>query len=304
MTIVITGSNGFSGGHLAKFIKENTSARLILGVDVSNENRNSCVDEYFALQEFEKFSECIKETTGEIKFFHLGGLVGHHPLADLIESNVFWTSRFIDSASRLKNLQCFVNVGSSAEYGKQEVESLGEDLAPNPITHYGVSKHLQTQLALAVGRTLNLRVVCTRTFNLIGPGLSEALVVGRMIKEFTEVKEGSKDAIELGRMNSKRDFIDVRDATRIYWLLSEKGASGDVFNVASGKSSEVREIYRMCADIFGFAPKLEQKMPVPLSLDLDSQYADLSKLKKNIAFDCSYPLEVSLRDMIDALGRN
>lgn len=304
MTVVITGSSGFSAFYLSKFIKENKVAERIVGIDLSSDNQNTYIDEYFALSEHEAFAESIAATGEDIRFFHLGGLLGHHPLPTLIETNVLWTSKFIDIASRIKNLQCFVNIGSSAEYGRQDVETLSEDLAPNPVNNYGISKHLQTQLVLAAGRVLNVCVICTRTFNLIGRGLRENLVVGKILREFKEVEEGSRDKIELGRMDSKRDFIDVRDAVRAYWLLSENLADGEVFNVASGKSHEIKEIFDICANIFGFSPEAIQKTHAPLTHDVDCQYADISKLKKNIAFDCSYPLEVTLRDMIDALRRN
>jgi nucleoside-diphosphate-sugar epimerase len=301
VTIVITGSNGFSAGYMSKFIKENTLARQIIGIDLSNENKNGCVDEYFALKEFEKCSEFITGLRDDIRFFHLGGLLGRHPLPTLVESNVLWTSRYIESASRIRNLQCFLNIGSSAEYGSQDAQILSENLVPNPVTDYGISKHLQTELVLAAGKAWNVRVICTRTFNLIGVGLRENLVVGKILREFREVEEGSRDKVELGRMDSKRDFIDVRDAVKAYWLLSEKAPAGEVFNVASGKSHEIREIYDICASIFGFFPDVDQKISVPLSNDVDYQYADVTKLKSNTAFECLYPVEVTLRDMKDAL---
>jgi len=299
--VVITGSNGFSALYLAKFIKESNLAKLIFGIDVSNENKNNFVDEYFALNEYGAFSESLTTISENVRFFHLGGLLGHRPLTTLIESNVLWTSRFIDSASRIKNLQCFVNIGSSAEYGRQDMGILSEDLVPNPITNNGISKHLQTQLVLAAAKFSKARAICTRTFNLIGPGLNQNLVVGKMVKEFKQVRDGFKDKIELGRMDSKRDFIDVRDAVKAYWLLSEKAPGGEIFNVASGRSIEIRELYRICTNIFSFSPEIDQKITAPLGLDVDYQYADISKLKKNIAFDCFYSIEVTLRDMIDTL---
>jgi nucleoside-diphosphate-sugar epimerase len=304
VTAVITGSNGFSAFYLSKFIKKNTPAGLIIGIDVSSENRNSSVDEYFALTQFEKFTEFITKMADDMRFFHLGGLLGQNRFSTLLETNVLWTSRYLEVASRIRNLQCFLNVGSSAEYGRQEADMLTEDLLPKPINNYGISKHLQTQLVLAAGRVSNIPVVCTRTFNLIGPGLGESLVVGKILREFKEVGEGSREKVELGRMDSRRDFIDVRDAVRTYWLLSDKPRGGEVFNVASGRSHEIREVFSICSNIFGFSPEVDQKMAMPLSQDVDYQYADISKLRKSIAVDCDYSLEVTLRDMIDGLGRD
>ena len=52
MTIIITGSNGFSACYLSQFVKENRSASSIIGIDISRESKNHCVDVYFSLADF------------------------------------------------------------------------------------------------------------------------------------------------------------------------------------------------------------------------------------------------------------
>ena len=302
MTVIITGSNGFSAFYLSQFVKENRSASSIIGIDISRESKNHCVDVYFSLADFPAFAKRIESVRGKSRFIHLGGLLGHHPLPLLIEANVLWTSRYLEAACAIRNLESFLNVGSSAEYGVQQAQVLREDLSPHPVSNYGISKHLQSQLALCASRTTDLRVISTRTFNLIGPGLAENLVIGKMIREFKKVREGSKNVVELGRLNSKRDFIDVRDAVKVYWRLSETEVSGEIVNVGSGSSYAIEEIYESCAKIFGITPTVAHNAVALTAQDVDYQKADISKLRSLITLPSFRPVEESLQDMVQALN--
>ena len=46
----------------------------------------------------------------------------------------------------------------------------------------------------------------------------------------------------MGNLDVRRDFVDVRDAVRAYWLAGERGAPGEVYNVASGQARAIRDV--------------------------------------------------------------
>ena len=300
MTIIITGSNGFTARYFSDYILRNKFAKQIVGIDVSSSNFNNNIIKYFSLIEFDRFTDYCINIYDEVKFFHFGGLLGNHPISDLIETNVIWTSKYLEIAKNIKKLKCFFNIGSSAEYGRQNVDIVHEKLLPNPISNYGISKNLQTQLVLNFSKIYEINSILTRTFNICGPGLNENFVIGKLIKEFFEVKNSTKNYVEIGRLESERDFIDIRDVVKIYWQLSELNYFNEIFNVGSGKKIRLKNIFDFLTKEFDLLPEIKIKNITLLKNDLDSQCAELTKLKFNIDFIPEIPLEKSLLDMINA----
>jgi len=130
---VITGSNGFSAHYLCKYIKEINPLSLCYGIDVNPKSFNPLINYYYSTSEYGKFEHDLISAESPMKFFHLAGLIGNHRLHRLIEANVLWTSRYIELFSDLKHPDCFINIGSSAEYGLQQAKVLTENLIPNPV---------------------------------------------------------------------------------------------------------------------------------------------------------------------------
>lgn len=299
MTSVLTGANGFSAMYLAEYIKTENSD-FTIGIDVYEHCQNKFIDKYFCISDFENFEREIEKIDDEILFFHLGGLLGMHSLPDLINVNVFWTSKYLELTRKIKNLKFFLNIGSSAEYGNQTEPTLHEKLILNPITNYGISKNIQSKLVLQFGKTFSIPVATTITFNIVGPKLSEKMVAGKIIKGFKDVVSGEKSHIELGRMDSKRDFIDIRDAVKIYYLLAKQTPNGEIINVASGKSYEINDIFRTCVTITNQNPEIKSIYVAPKNQDIDFQFADIQKMKKIIGNIEFISFEKTIEDMINA----
>ena len=299
MTIILTGSNGFTARYFADYILRNQFANQIVGIDISTSNLNTNINKYFSINEFDRFTDFCNNIFDEVKLFHFGGLLGNHPINELIEANVVWTSNYLEVAKNIKKLKCFFNTGSSSEYGNQNVDIVHEKLLPNPISNYGISKNLQTQLVLNFSKTYEINSILTRTFNICGPGLNYNFVIGKLIKEFFDVKNSKKSFVEIGRLDSERDFIDIRDAVKIYWHLSELNYINEIFNVGSGKKIKIKNIFDFLTKKFGLLPEIKNKNITLLKNDLDSQCADITKLRINIDLIPEIPIEKSLADMIN-----
>lgn len=296
MINVITGSNGFSGRYLIEYLLLKKKSSKIIGIDIQQNGNNEAI-EYFSLKNFDKFQEYITGLKDEITLYHLGGLIGNHGLPELIETNVYWTSKYLSLCSKIDNFKIFVNIGSAAEYGRQEELVMRENLIPNPVTNYGISKDMQSKLVLHYGKIFNLPVVSTRTFNLIGPGLGDNLVIGKIIKEFKLFSEGKKDVIEMGRIDSKRDFIDIRDAVCIYCDIAESNSFGNIINVATGESLKIEDIISTCKKLYKNNPEIVSNYAPPEGQDLDFQFADTNRMNKFINNMKFIPIEQSIEDM-------
>jgi len=130
-----------------------------------------------------------------------------------------------------------VLMGSAAEYGVvlADENPIGEDRAPRPVSTYGVTKAIQSQLAHYYAHRHQVDVVVARLFNLIAPGLSTRLFVGRVEAEIQRFKDGEIEAIELGNLENQRDFLEVGRAMELVELIARHGVAGEIYNVGSGR---------------------------------------------------------------------
>jgi GDP-4-dehydro-6-deoxy-D-mannose reductase len=133
-------------------------------------------------------------------------------------------------------------VGSAAEYAPDE-RPLDECAPKRPATLYGLSKLAQTQIGLAYAGNRGLDVVVARPFNLLGPGVPEALAPGAFARGIAErLATGDARPLEVGDLSASRDFLDVRDAVAAYAVLLHKGRSGCEYNVCSGVATRIQTI--------------------------------------------------------------
>lgn len=296
--VLVTGSNGFTAFYLAKYIKESFDNYCCYGVDLGEVSTNEYIDLYFPIDNFKNLKYELALKISSIKIFNLAGLIGNHSLPSLIENNVQWTSRFIELIDIIKKPDCFINIGSSAEYGNQPTPFLFEELIPNPVNNYGLSKFFQSKLVTYYGLKSNCYVVNTRTFNLIGPGLTSNLVVGKLIKECLDVYYGKKDYIEIGRLDSVRDFLDVRDAVRYYFALSIIKPKIENINIASGVSYSINEVLTIILQNLGISPQIRQFNSNVKIGDVDATYADITRLRNYFPKIICRDINESIKDMI------
>ncbi len=136
-------------------------------------------------------------------------------------------------------------VGSCEEYGDDPDEPrtpLAETAALHPVSPYGVSKVTQTLLCLQYGRACGLDVVVARPFSHTGPGHDARFAFPSFARQIARAEAGADpDRLRVGNLEPVRDFLDVRDVTRAYRLLMERGRSGTVYNICSGQALTIRQ---------------------------------------------------------------
>jgi GDP-4-dehydro-6-deoxy-D-mannose reductase len=107
---------------------------------------------------------------------------------------------------------------------------------------YGAIKAAQELMAQTFAAHSGLRLVVVRSFNLIGPGQRPAFAVASFADQLARIKLGlAEPVLSVGNLNTSRDFTDVRDAVRAFYLLAQRGRPG-VFNLASGEAHALRLI--------------------------------------------------------------
>lgn len=118
-----------------------------------------------------------------------------------------------------------------------------EETPIEPENPYAAAKLAQEALAVAYGKTWGVPIVRLRLFNVIGPGQAEPFVASNFARQAVRVALGLQPpVITVGDLNVARDFIDVRDAAVAMRLALEAGTPGDVYNLASGRPTTLREL--------------------------------------------------------------
>lgn len=136
-----------------------------------------------------------------------------------------------------------LTVSSNEVYGLVRPEDIpiDENTPFRPNSPYGVSKVTQDMMALQYWYSHNLPIIRVRSFNHIGPGQSDAFVASAFARQIVEIELGIREpVVYVGNLSAKRDFTDVRDVVRAYWMAVCRGEPGAVYNVGSGQSRPVR----------------------------------------------------------------
>ena len=169
-----------------------------------------------------------------------------------------------------------------------------------PLSPYAVSKVAQDLLAYQYFMSYGLKTVRTRGFNHTGPRRGDVFVTSNFAKQIAEIEKGKKKpVIYVGNLEAKRDFTDVRDMVRAYWLAADKGEAGEVYNIGSGKTMAMKDML----DILLSLSKAKVKVQVdPARLrpsDVPILYSDCRKFVSLTKWKPRIPLEKTFKDLLD-----
>jgi GDP-4-dehydro-6-deoxy-D-mannose reductase len=116
---------------------------------------------------------------------------------------------------------------------------------PKPLTRYGISMAARTAVAAGYAQ-LGCDVMVGRLFNPLGRGVSEGMAPGSFAKQVADIANGrAHGPILVGNLDARRDFIDIEDASRAFLAIAEKGKTGEIYNVCSGKSHRIGELLEL-----------------------------------------------------------
>jgi GDP-4-dehydro-6-deoxy-D-mannose reductase len=177
-----------------------------------------------------------------------------------------------------------VVIGSAAEYGlvAPAENPVSEARALRPVTVYGVTKAFQTQIAALYAARHEVDIVVARPFNLLAPGVSESLFIGRAERLVAQFKRGEIASLEFGNLSSTRDYVEGEEAVDQLLLIAEKGARGEVYHVASGHAIVMRDLLARLLRDAGIDPGVVREAPerpTRMGTDVPTIYADISKTR-------------------------
>jgi GDP-4-dehydro-6-deoxy-D-mannose reductase len=291
----VTGATGFTGRHQVAFLRDVRPSLRIVGIDV-RDAALSPVDAHLRLDLADSGAvKALAIAEPPRWVIHLAGLMPPAPESDMWRVNVGAT---IGLLVGLRAADCWQTrvlcVGSAAEYARDAENPISEKAPCGGGSTYGNTKLAQSLTCLRLAAESYLQALVARPFNLIGPGLPTRLVIGWLAHQYAT----RTDPIQIGNTNTARDFVDVRDAVRAYWLLARDGQIGDIYNVSSEASFPIVDLLAMFSRITGHTPRIERDPARIRTDDREVIVGNSAKLRSATGWLPSISVEQSVRDMV------
>lgn len=309
MKALVTGISGFVGSHMAEFL-------LHQGVEVVGTIRNrSRMDHISHLRKDIRLAECelrdpfsVETLIGQEKpelIFHLAAQsfvpTSWNSPIDTIHNNVAGQVNLFEAVRRFE-LPAKIQIAcSSEEYGQVEPEEtpIRETNPLRPLSPYAISKVAQDYLGYQYFRSYGLHVVRTITFNHTGPRRGENFVTSNFAKQIVDIEQGRKaPVIHVGNLEAKRDFTDVRDVVRGYWLALEKGQPGENYNIASGTCYTIAEMLNTLLSFSNVDIEVQTDPSRLRPSDVQILLGDYRKFNEATGWKPEIPFERTMQDLL------
>lgn len=191
---------------------------------------------------------------------------------------------------------------SSEEYGlvlPDEVP-IKETNPLRPLSPYAVSKVAQDYLGYQYFQSYGLKAIRTRGFNHTGPRRGQVFVTSNFCSQVAAIELGMQEpVIRVGNIEAIRDFTDVRDMVRAYWLAVNHGKPGEVYNIATGHGIRIREMLDRIIALANVEVKIEVDPERLRPSDVEILIGDSSKFRADTGWEPRVPFEQTLRDLLD-----
>ncbi len=268
--ILITGSQGFIGSHILRYLLPKNK---IIGVNIMLDKK---------VQNYLPFKKDILKLSSSDVSGKLNAIIHLAAITDVnfcnknpqksFETNVLGTQNILEIA-RKKNCK-FVFLSTNHVYGKPQKLPINENHPKKPNSIYAASKLAGEICCEGYAKSYGMDVSILRLFSVYGPNAPSHLVTSRIISQL------GKKSIKLGNLNSKRDFVYIDDVIRAILTVLNKSKKFQVYNVGSGKSYSIMEICNLFKKISGRDIPVESVKSILRKSEINEVVADNSKIKK------------------------
>ncbi len=310
MRALITGITGFAGSHLAEHL-------LSKGVQVDGIYRwRSRMENIDHIRKQIGLIECDMRDSSAIYsaikrsepdyIFHLAAqsfvrASFDHP-TQTIAANVEGTLNIFEAVRKLEMNPVIQVACSSEEYGlvlPGEVP-ITEKNHLRPLSPYAVSKVAEDMLAFQYHQSYGMKTVITRAFNHEGPRRGEVFVTSTFAKQIAEIEKGKKEpVIHVGNLKAQRDYTDVRDMVRAYYLAVQKCNYGEAYNICSGKPWVIENMLNyLISKSTAKNIRTEQDASRMRPSDVEILHGDSTKFREKTGWQPEIPFEKTLDDTL------
>jgi GDP-4-dehydro-6-deoxy-D-mannose reductase len=281
--VLLTGAGGFVGRHLV----ERASARGLEIVCVEGDLRDPQVARRSVAAAHPKAVIHLASTMRRREQPWIG-----------LSDDVLMTGNLITAIGDLAPGAILLVPGSAAQYGDGGSGRLRENAPTKALTPYGEAKCVLERACMSSPLVRELRVIFTRTFNHVGPGQGTDAPIAAWARQLAQAEAARGGAVNTGRLDVHRDFLDVRDVADAYLDLVLGNAEG-IVNVCSGTAVVLEDVARLLLRLVAVPVSLEADPALYRSIDPAVVVGDPTRLKRLTGFRPRIRLEQSLADVLE-----
>jgi GDP-4-dehydro-6-deoxy-D-mannose reductase len=213
------------------------------------------------------------------------------------EVNVLGSFNIFEAAMNLPSPPRILNVSTSQIYARSS-GPLSENSPLNPENPYAASKAMTELLMVQYRNCVNGGIITARSFNHTGPGQLPTFVLSSIAKQLAAIELGlASPTLKVGNTAVTRDFTDVRDVVNAYGLLLEKGTTGEVYNVCSGRPVLLADVIKKFQMNCRASITVEVDQDRVRPSDAAKMVGDPTKIHTATGWVPDIPLETTIRDL-------
>jgi UDP-glucose 4-epimerase len=300
--VIVTGSEGFIGGHLTDTLIQN--GVQVLGIDDMSSGLQSTYESHIKNPNYigrqisitdPEISSILKEFRPDA-VFHLAAKSGVAPsvldptFSDF--TNVNGSVNLLEAAKD-SGVKRFIFSSSSAIYGGSENLPTTESEAPSPKSPYALQKLTIENYCKLFSELYGLETISLRYFNIFGPRQRADSAYAAVIAAFADAeKRGDRPKI-FGTGEQFRDFAYVKNVVKANILAAEAPSvlSGQAVNIGCGITTTINEL---CSSICTRDPIYMDERPG----DVFSSQADISAARNLIGYEPEWSFEQGIRETL------
>lgn len=292
---MVSGGLGFAGTHLCRHIE--AEGHEAISLDLAGEAALACDI---------RDPDVVEKAIGSVRpdgIFHLAGIAfvptaGADPgLARAV--NVDGTRHILDAADKVGARTLTVSSGNVYGFSRTDEElPVTEDLVPAPADEYSRTKFEAERESLA--RNGRQDLVIARPFNHTGPGQSPDFVCSDFADQVARREAaGDSSPLRVGDLRAERDFSDVRDVVRAYWMLWNDGTAGQAYNICSGRTVAISEVLEKLLAMARIELSAEVEKARLRPGEVSRLYGSYAKLAEATGWQPECSLDRTLAELLD-----
>jgi GDP-4-dehydro-6-deoxy-D-mannose reductase len=309
--VLVTGVTGFAGSHLVDYMLTRNDCE-IFGIQrwrSRTENIEHFADKITILECDLRDATSTRDTLEKVRpdwIFHLAAQsfvpTSWSAPTESLTTNILGQVNVFEAVRKI-GLKCRIQLAcSSEEYGMvfPDEVPIKETNPLRPLSPYAVSKVTQDMLGYQYWMSFKVDSVRTRGFNHEGPRRGPVFVASDFAKQIADIEKGRKaPVLSVGNLEAKRDFTDVRDMVKAYWLALEKCEPGEVYNICSGTAWSIQKVLDHLLSLTKQKIEVRQDPARLRPSDVPILLGDNSKFVKATGWKPTIPFEKTLADMLE-----